>query len=278
LARGTARLQWQLRSRRILYRPGPAPEVENMPDYLIEHPIFSFGSALPYNTGLVALRPDSLRADRTTVVAGAARGGTTMVAECLGVLGLPIGVPIPAPPEMFNYEDPEIQAVLHCIEPGPVDLPRLRELVALRNQNYPLWGFKLPMALNSLPLLEMELRSPAFVLVMRDVVAIASRECIATGVDVTDAMRRAMVWQHTIVEFAATSASPCLLVSYEKALQFPEIVATTLARWTGLDASPEACRRAAASIVANRDGYLRGVRQQCDASAVRQPRRWTLHS
>ncbi len=197
-----------------------------------------------------------------------------MVAECLAVLGLPLGVPIPPPVDMFNHEDPELQAVLHRTEPGPVNLERLRELTVSRNQKYPRWGFKLPMALNSLPLLEEELRHPAFVLVMRDVVGIACRESIATALDITVAMRQAILWQQRIIDFVAESASPCLLISYEKALQFPELVAVTLARWAGLDASPEWCRLAATSISANRERYLLGVQHQCETLAVSQPHTW----
>jgi hypothetical protein len=197
-----------------------------------------------------------------------------MVAECLGTLGLPLGVPIPAPPELFNYEDLELQAVLHRTEPGPVDLLRLRELAAARNRKYLRWGFKLPMALNSLPLLEQELRSPTFVLVVRDVVAIASRECIAGAVDVLAAIDQATVWHQRMIHFAATSMSPCLLISYEKALQFPGLLAAALARWAGMEASPEDCHRAESCITANRDGYLRGVHYQCEAMAVPPPQTW----
>src|SRR5205814_4575450 len=108
-----------------------------------------------------------------------------------------------------------------------------------------------------------------------DVVAVASRECIATALDVTTAILQAIMWQRRMIEFVATSSSPCLLISYEKALQFPELVAATLARWTGLDASPEECRRASSCIDANREGYLRGVRYQCDAMSVPRPQTWT---
>jgi len=217
------------------------------------------------------MRAGSLQPGRTTVAAGTPRGGTTMVAECLGILGLPIGVPVPAPLEMFNYEDPEFQELLHCAGPRPVDVERLRAVAASRNQKHPQWGFKLPAALNSLPLLERELRRPAFVFVLRDLVAIASRECIAAGADAIAAMRQALVWQQRMIEFAAISSSPCLLVSYEKALQFPELTVKTLAQWAGLNVSPEAYSRATQCIAANRESYLRGVRYQCDAQAVPPP-------
>lgn len=199
-----------------------------------------------------------------------------MVAECLGVLGLPIGVPIPAPPEMFNYEDPELQAVLHRAEPGQVDLPQLRKLIAIRNELYFRWGFKLPMALNSLSLLESELRHPAFVIVMRDVVATASRENIATAVDFPAALRQAMSWQQRLLDFFAVTTSPCLLVSYEKALQLADLTTAVLAHWAGVEANPEECRRAANHIQPNSEAYLRGVRYQCDAFGIPSARAWRI--
>jgi hypothetical protein len=197
-----------------------------------------------------------------------------MAAECLGLLGLPMGVPIPPPLEMFNYEDPEMQEVLHCVDPKPIDLERLRELVTIRNEKHRQWGFKLPTALNSLALLEQELRRPAFVLVMRDLVAIASRERIAMGYDIIAAMRQALIWQLRMIDFVDTSSSPCLLISYEKALQFPERAVNALGRWAGLDVTPEAYARAERCISANRESYLDGVRYQCAELSVPPPPKW----
>jgi hypothetical protein len=129
--------------------------------------------------------------------------------------------------------------------------------------------------LNSLPLLEQESRGPALVLVLRDALAVAARECIAMGTELTAAMQQSIVRQTRMVDFAAASSSPCLLVSYEKALQFPDLVAAALAGWAGLQASAEQCRQAAAHVVANQESYLRGVRNQCDLSGVPQPGRIT---
>ncbi len=49
------------------------------------------------------------------------------------------------------------------------------------------------MALNSLAILERELRNPRFILVLRDAVAVAAREVVAMGTEAMGAMRRALI-------------------------------------------------------------------------------------
>jgi hypothetical protein len=190
------------------------------------------------------------------------------VAECLGTLGLPIGLTIPAADSHFNLEDPEFQKLLHRESPGEVDLVALRDLIQRRNRDYAVWGFKLPMALNSLPLLEQELRAPQFILIFRDPIAVSSREVIAVGLEVIQAMRRALVWQERMIDFVESSNARCLLLSYEKALQFPDIVVGLLASWCGLEVPEEQLYKACAVIEANRPPYLRAVRKIRDQQAM----------
>lgn len=233
----------------------------------------AFSSETPHNTGIMVIgNAGSVAGHRTLVVAGLPRGGTTMVAECLTILGLPMGVP---PPPQYNFEDREFMPLLHMEEPGPVDLPALRSLIQSRNEAHPVWGFKLPMAINSLPVLEQELHNPHFVLVFRDVLAAASREAISVGMDAMQAMRRGLVLQARMINFAETSSAPCALLSYEKALQFPAIVVDVLTHWCGLPASEEQRKRAFAAIEANRPSYvaamskIRGVNEVADRPADR---------
>ncbi len=195
-----------------------------------------------------------------------------MLAECLAVLGVPLGVPVPPPLEQFNFEDVEFQKLLHRETPGQADLPALRALIDRRNTDHAVWGFKLPMALNSLPLLERELRNPQFILVFRDVVAVSSREVVSVGLDAIDAMRRALVWQERMLDFVESSSARCLMLSYEKALQFPDIVIGLLASWGGLDVPEERLRQACAAVEANRGPYLKAVsaiRQKQDSESAR---------
>jgi hypothetical protein len=129
--------------------------------YLAQHPEHGFMSELPYNTGIMVVgNPAPLDQERTIVITGTPRGGTTMVAECLRTLGLPIGVIGPATGARFNLEDPEFQTLLGRESPGEIDLQSLRALVLRRNLENRVWGFKLPMALNSLPILSRNFAAP----------------------------------------------------------------------------------------------------------------------
>lgn len=239
---------------------------------LAQHPEHPFNSPLPYNTGIMVSGPSGPPpSEQTIVVTGTPRGGTTMIAEALAILGLPMGVTIPPPQDYFNYEDPEFQGALHAEEPEMVDTGRLRELVDRRNRAYSVWGFKLPMAINSLGLLERELRNPRFIFVFRDLVAISSRETIAAGIDGLDGLRRALKWQGRMVDFLGGSSSPCLLLSYEKGLQFPKLLLESLLGWCGLPTEGPKFDEACASVTANSAEYLRGVRYQCDAYHVPAP-------
>ena len=235
---------------------------EEKPVYLAQHPEHGFMSELPYNTGImVAGNPAPEDRERTIVITGTPRGGTTMVAECLRTLGLPIGVTGPATGPRFNLEDPEFQTLLGRESPGDIDLQSLRALVLRRNLENRVWGFKLPMALNSLPILEQELRNAQFILIFRDAIAVSSREVVAVGIEAIDAMRRTLVWQERMIDFVESSSAGCMLLSYEKALQFPQITAGMLANWCGLEVSEERLSQAAATIEANRTSYLRAVRE-----------------
>ena len=229
---------------------------QNRPIYLIEDRLHghAFSSGAPHNTGFMVIGdPDSFAPHRTVVVAGMPRGGTTMVAECLVNLGLPMGVPTPAP---YNFEDPEFQELLHLESPGPVDQPRLNSLIERRNAAHPVWGFKFPLAVNSLGILEGALRNPQFILVFRDVAAAAAREVISIGMGATHAMRRGLVFQQRMIDFAESSGSPCMLLSYEKALQFPDVFVNLLVSWCAWPASREQTERAYATVEANRKQYV----------------------
>ncbi len=228
--------------------------------HLAQHPEHGFQSDLPYNVGMMVVGdPSPPPGERTIVITGTPRGGTTMVAECLATLGLPMGIPVPPPTEQFNFEDLEFQALLQMEAPGEIDLTALRSLILRRNTDHAVWGFKLPMALNSLPVLEQELRNPQFVLVFRDVLAVSSREVVSVGFEAMHAMRRALVWQERMIDFVESSGARCLLISYEKALQFPDIALDLLISWCGLEVSGTLREQARATVEPNRGPYLRAV-------------------
>jgi hypothetical protein len=215
------------------------------------------------NSGLAYLNLDKATTlEKTFVVIGIPRGGTTMVARALACLDIAMGVP--KAPIKANYEDPEFVDILHTSVVGNVDISRLRTLIAKRNDDRAVWGFKVPMAIISVRVLESELRNPHFVFVFRDLLASAMRNKISTDVDLPDVRPLDLLASIRIYHqlygqlwnFLGSTQSPCFLVSYEKAILNPELFVSCLARFVGRDIDSETLVNVAGLIEPDHPDYV----------------------
>lgn len=182
-----------------------------------------------------------------------------MVARVLAFLGVPMGVPVPAPVELVNYEDPEFVRILHVDFNSDASKAKLGALVQERNSTYPLWGFKLPMALNSLRLLNGALRNPYFIFVFRDPLAIALRESIAVDLPLLSGLVNVANYYSSLSEFLTWTTAPCLLISYEKAVQHPNLFCDELVHFLHLNLSPRDVKIASEQIRPSHPEYLSRV-------------------
>lgn len=160
---------------------------------------------------------ESLEAsERTYVIFGLPRGGTTMVAGVARMCGLFIGEDLPV-----NAEDPKFNP-LTLAKKGGGAIRNMRATVEMRNAEYPIWGWKYPAAAKYLPKLAKSLRNPCLILVFRDPVAIQLRN-FAKGHDVLRIINSAQKAQRRNWNIVKRFGMPALLVSYEKAVAEPEI-------------------------------------------------------
>lgn len=165
------------------------------------------------NRGVLSIRvPKSHPHQRTLIVLGAPRGGTTMAAGCLHHLGVPMGDS--AGPVVF-----EDQVIGKSLDRG--DLRGFRLAIANMNASYPVWGWKRPSAFRHLDLVAAEFREPYFIAIFRDPVAVALREHISMRFDPTPALEVTLETYSTIARFLSETNRPVLAVSYEKALRYP---------------------------------------------------------
>ena len=107
-------------------------------------------------------RPPTHEAQRTIVVYGVSRGGTSLVAGvCKG-----LGIPMNRRNEKNdpNHEDPEFKFS---------DPDRLRERIRQRDASSDLWGFKWPDSLLNKDVLDRLLRNPHYIFVYRNIAAVA---------------------------------------------------------------------------------------------------------
>jgi len=206
------------------------------------------------NSGLAILNEPYPDAERTLIVIGHARSGTSLVARGLHVLGLPMGVPPGY--SGTNFEDDDFLQILtaEC-----VNTRRLDRLIALRNHHHACWGFKLPAALNHLPYLLRHTRNPQLICVFRDLLAIAVREHLAVGVDFEAAIDSVLSYQQKMLDFLRDTAVPCLLVSYEKALLNAPGFCQHLVHFAGLEADESLIDAAVLQINPNQPDYVEQV-------------------
>ena len=144
-------------------------------------------------------------------------------------LGVPMGQDL-----AYTFEDPKMNRLL---EQPEFDESAFAALVEQRNEEHKLWGFKYPFTLR--PRVLETLRNPHLLVVYRDLVAIARRNEISTGHDFLTSMRAAAGHQIQIISVLAETEYPCLLFSYEKAIEFPLQLTTQISTFLGLNADAE---------------------------------------
>ena len=167
---------------------------------------------LIFRPNLLALR---LKAKHTVVAAGSSRGGTSIISYALARAGFNLGSTAD-----LNHEDIEILGSIR-------NKTALRKIFNQRNVAHDVWGFKVPEAAYYFDWLDMELRNPIFIYVMRNPASIARSIMLRDPIYGTGANGYAGALSHGLryyIHFAETLKriqSPVLIVEYEAILQNP---------------------------------------------------------
>lgn len=202
---------------------------------------------LLHNKGVLAINiPIASPEEKTVIVLGAARGGTSMVAGALHRLGVFMGEGLSE-----VYEDVALSQAVEQNRIGDII-----SLIARNNEAHSLWGWKRPSAIKHVSVWEGKLRNPHYIVVFRDLFAIANRNRISMLSNVTDSMRDAARQFNLILDFVGQVKEPILLVSYEKAMDDPQHFVHALNNFVGLNGrSP--IDDAIAFIKRNPENYLK---------------------
>jgi glycosyltransferase involved in cell wall biosynthesis/predicted O-methyltransferase YrrM len=204
------------------------------------------------NQGLIVINDDGRHAGEaagsTIIVTGAARGGTSMIAQILDRLGLFLG-------DARDHVVVEDTEILRAVLDG--NTTRLNELIEDRNRRFPTWGFKVPDLHNFIgPQGAALFRQPRFVVVFRDPLAVAQRSALSTHQGAAEAIRAAVQNIEKLGSFVNDLTVPALLISYEKALQNYDYLVEKLSAFCGLTPSYEQRAAAAAVINPNDPDYI----------------------
>ena len=200
------------------------------------------------NHGHIVLN-DAPCPDQTTIaVTGMGRSGTTMVARILAALDIPMG---PDVSDNFLEED----RIVRLLKAGAMG--EFAGLCQERDSRYERWCFKCPTLRVRLAEVDPILRNPRYIITYRDMVAISSRNLLELGSDPTAALEAQARKQYNLMRALLALSAPVLLLSYEKAMRYPEHSVTLIAGFCGTTLDPDqAAQLAQAEIRPNDPRYL----------------------
>lgn len=183
--------------------------------------------------------PEGEANQRTFIIFGVPRGGTTMVARVAEQLGVPLGSKLPS-----NYEDDEFNydKMPEEIKEDPKLVARgLLRAINRRNAKHDVWGWKYPRAHLYLPLIIKQVRNPQLICVLRDPVASSLRPLSRKRVQKegkaqlpTRVIKQHLSWQLKNIEQIHKFNRPTFLCSYEKAILDPAGFVADLASFIDL--------------------------------------------
>lgn len=206
------------------------------------------------NSGFKVLRPAKPVDEKTLVVLGSPRGGTSMLAGLLRELGFFMGDRV----DRYNHED---WAFLTD------DVEQIRATIAQRNEEHPVWGWKVPDSIHYLPEIAPDLRNPHYLVVFRNPIAVASSmQRYTEDLSLQTALRRALEYFVRIEEFLAQRKAPVLLVSYEAAVADPKGLIEAIGQFVHQDFDAEEAEIASRFVGAT--GGYRTVRERREPARV----------
>ncbi len=193
----------------------------------------------------VVLRPrDPVPAQRTLVVMGSYRGGTSMVAGILRLLGAFMGYNL----GRTNNEDLDFQEER--------DFSPLEAHIRRRNAELEVWGWKFPGSLGYIEAVMPLLRNPQFLVICRDPVAIAQREHMLKNYTFGEALRLATLHQFKLLTFSYRTPHPVFLISYERSLRGKGGFVKDLAAFAQLPVTDERAETISSFIVSGGSGTV----------------------
>ncbi|NVK42972.1 MAG: hypothetical protein HWE39_17145 [Oceanospirillaceae bacterium] len=217
------------------------------------------------NKGCLQLNKEKpLPAERTVIVVGSARGGTSIAAGALFHLGVP----------MFSAGPPVFEDIHLSNAFEKADKKRYRSIIERFNAES-VWAWKRPSNINYLAKVVKEVRNPIFVVMVRDAFAIGVRNSISMKSNAVKSMTEALMHQQKVMRFFNKNTHPILFCSVEKVKQYPDHFINSLVSFCELQPSqeqiedaihfiePEPSEYLEASRINRSHGQIGGVRNGC---------------
>jgi hypothetical protein len=196
------------------------------------------------NYGIAVLNDKPCGAEATIVATGLGRSGTTMLARIMEESGLEMG-------KKLTTNTREVKRLQTMVKAN--DRLAFKSFCKKQSRLTPKWGFKLPGFRSVMRSYESSMSNPRFVIIFRDVLSISIRNGIAVGSELLPNMLFSMRDYLLLLNQVTALKSPVLLISYEKALHYPDRTVAAMAEFMGLTLSERQIAKIAEIAVLNAD-------------------------
>lgn len=207
-----------------------------------------------YNTGIKTIGDESaLQAEqKTIIVVGPARGGTSLVAGALSHLGVFTGSGSTAP----VFEDVRLAG---AAEHGAV--AQVRAIVSDYDAAHDIWAYKRPGIIDDFGKIHDTVRNPVYLFIFKDIFSMANRNSISMNLDVMNGLNVALEGYRKIIGFIERRNPSGLLLSYDRVIQNKEAFLDVLSQLVAPQPVSEEQRAAALAFIdPNPQAYLNASR------------------
>lgn len=201
---------------------------------------------LQTNEHSVLIRPASEQVKRTYVVLGAPRGGTSMLAGIMRILGIYMG---PADQLGHQHEDPAFRM--------ETSLETKLDTIRARSDQHDVWGWKMPNSIHYIEQIEEHIVNPHYVAIYRNPLSIAKSSAQRDGRDFDLNLIDVATNHYAKMNgFLRDNTHPCIAASFESARAKPRAFASELASFCQVTTNQEVLDRCF-QFVHRKPGYKR---------------------
>lgn len=193
------------------------------------------------------LEKSKKQTEKTIIIVGIGRGGTSLISGTLAHLGLFTGKRSISP----VFEDIKLSKVMENR-----DFQSVRQIIDDYNR-HPIWAFKRPSIINYLKKMHPLWRNPIYLFIFKDIASIAIRNNISMKFDVLSCLKSAQADYQKIIDFIGKQEVNGLILSYEKLIANKEAFVDTLVNIIAQESiSKEKRKKALEFITPNSKEYL----------------------
>lgn len=187
-----------------------------------------------------------LSKEKTLIVVGVARGGTSLIAGTLDKLGIFTGEGSHQP----IFEDARLATAFENS-----NFESAKETIVEYN-SHETWLFKRPSSLKYLNKIDTLVRNPVYLIVFKDIFSVSNRNSISMKTDIVGGLRKAYGDYEKILNFIEKSSPNAFLFSYEKLMGNKEFFIDTMIELVGGEVTAKQKNDALLFIEPNPESYL----------------------